>query len=152
MLAQARSRGIKPDFVVVDAWYSSLYNLKCIRSFDWHWVAGIRKNRKVNRNEILENLDIPKEGLRCHLHGYGWVTVFRFVMNERRTDYIATNADSPTRGQIENIMKMRWNIEVYHQELKQTCSIERCMSRAGRAQRNLFVLLFLPGFIGLKND
>lgn len=136
MLASARSRGITPDFVVVDAWYSSLDNLKCVRSLGWNWVAGIRKNRKINRDQILENLDIPDEGLKCHLRGYGWVTVFRFVRNERRTDYIATNVENPTRQRIENIMKMRWNIEVYHRELKQTCGIERCMSRTGRAQRN----------------
>ena len=50
MLSSARSRGITPDFVVVDTWYSSLDNLKSIRSFGWMWVAGIRKNRKVNRS------------------------------------------------------------------------------------------------------
>ena len=86
MLSSARIRGIIPDFGVVDGWYSSLDNLKCIRSFGWNWVAGIRKNRKVNRNETLENLDIPDEGLRCHLRGYGWVKVFGFVRNESRTD------------------------------------------------------------------
>ncbi|WVX67657.1 IS701 family transposase domain protein [Candidatus Bealeia paramacronuclearis] len=33
-------------------------------------------------------------------------------------------------------MKSRWKIEVYHRELKQTCGLERCQSRTGRAQRN----------------
>lgn len=113
MLSQARNRGITPSFVVVDTWYSSLDNLKCIRSFNWDWVAGIRKNRKINRNETLENLEIPDEGLKCHLRGYSWITVFQFVRNERRTDYIATNLDNPTRDKIERVMKMRWNIEVY---------------------------------------
>lgn len=41
-LSSAKFRDIIPDFVVVDAWYSSLDNLKCIRSFGWNWVAGIR--------------------------------------------------------------------------------------------------------------
>ena len=33
-------------------------------------------------------------------------------------------------------MEARWLIEVYHRELKQTCGIEGCQARTGRAQRN----------------
>lgn len=58
------------------------------------------------------------------------------MRNERLTGYIATNLENPNRNQIENIMKMRWNIEVYHRELKQICGIECCMSRSERVQRN----------------
>lgn len=53
-----------------------------------------------------------------------------------RIDYITTNMTNPARKQIEKIVKARWSIEVYHQELKQTCGIERCQARTGRAQRN----------------
>ena len=71
-----------------------------------------------------------------HLQGYGWVHVFRFETSERRTDYIATSIENPTRDGIKIVMKARSKIEVYHRELKQTCAIERCQSRSGRAQRN----------------
>lgn len=47
--------------------------------------------------------------------------------------YIATNLESPTRDQVVAIMKARWAVEVYHRELKQTCGIERCQARTGRA-------------------
>jgi len=150
MLKSAKARGITPDHVVTDTWYSSLDNLKCIRSLGWQWVAGLRKNRKVNRNETLENLEIPDEGLKMHLRGYGWVKVFRFVRNERRTDYIATSVESHSRHDVQTIMKARWSIEVYHRELKQTCGLERCMSRTGRAQRNhicVSVLAWLERFM-----
>jgi hypothetical protein len=33
-------------------------------------------------------------------------------------------------------MKARWSIEIYDRELKQTCGMERCQARSGRAQRN----------------
>ena len=69
ILPSAKLRVIIPDFVLVDAWYSSLDNLECISSFGWNWVAGIRKNRKVNCSDIIENLDIPDGGLRCYLRG-----------------------------------------------------------------------------------
>ena len=136
MLSQAKARGITPEAVVVDAWYSSLKNLKSIRDHDWIWVTGLRKNRRVNHNDNIESLSIPDEGLRVHLRGYGWVTVFKFVAKNGRIDYLATNMETPTRDQIEDIMKARWSIEVYHRELKQTCGIARCQARTGRAQRN----------------
>ncbi|MBL8687394.1 MAG: transposase, partial [Alphaproteobacteria bacterium] len=44
--------------------------------------------------------------------------------------------ENPSRDRIETIIKARWKIEVYHRELKQTCGLERCQSRTGRAQRN----------------
>lgn len=43
----------------MDAWYSSLENLKHIRNLGWTWVTNLRKNRKVNRNISLESLEIP---------------------------------------------------------------------------------------------
>lgn len=136
MLTLAKDRGFKPDAVLMDAWYSSLGNLKHIRNLGWIWVTNLRKNRKVNHNVSLESLDIPDEGLKIHLRGYGWVTVFKFVAKNGRIDYITTNLENPTREQVEKIVKSRWSIEVYHRELKQTCGIERCQARTGRAQRN----------------
>ncbi|MCZ6919807.1 MAG: transposase [Rickettsia endosymbiont of Ixodes persulcatus] len=42
----------------------------------------------------------------------------------------------------------RWSIEFYHRELKQTCGIERCQARTGRAQRNHICLAVFD----CKND
>ena len=146
MLKLAKDRGIIPQAVVMDAWYSSLDNLKAIRDFGWVFVAGLKKNRKVNRDVVLETLTIPDEGLRLHLRGYGWITVFRFVAKNGRTDYMGTNMEAPTRDQVEMIMKARWSIEVYHRELKQTCGIERCQARTSRAQRNHIFLSIAAWF------
>ena len=136
MLSLAKKRGINPSAVVMDAWYSSLKNLKAIRNHGWVWVTTLRKNRKVNKDVSLETLDIPDEGLTVHLRGYGWITVFKFVAKNGRIDYVSTNMTNPTRDGIRKIMEARWAIEVYHRELKQTCGIERCQARTGRAQRN----------------
>lgn len=95
MLKLAKARGIEPEAVVMDAWYSSLDNLKAIRSHGWIWVTTLRKNRIVNRNVKLASLDIPEEGLSVHLRGYGWVTVFKFVAKHGRIDYVTTNKETP---------------------------------------------------------
>lgn len=136
MLSLAKNRGIVPEAVVMDAWYSSLKNLKAIRDHGWIWITTLRKNRKVNRDVSLESLFVPDDGLRVHLRGYGWVTVFKFVATNGRVDYVTTNMENPTRDQVKRVMEARWSIEVYHRELKQTCGIERCQARTGRAQRN----------------
>ena len=142
----AKSRGLQPSAVVMDAGHPSLKNLKAIRDHGWVWVMTLPKNRKVNRNETLENLFIPDEGLFVHLRGYGWVTVFKFVAKNGRIDYVTTNEKNPTRKAIKSIVAARWSIEVYHRELKQTCGIERCQARTGRAQRNHICIAILAWF------
>lgn len=143
LLRLAKEREVKPEAVIADSWYSSLDNLKFIRDYGWNFVMGLRKNRVVNKNEKLENLTIPDEGLRIHLRGYGWIHVFRFVSKNGRTDYIGTNIENPTREQIIALVKKRWEIEVFHRELKQTCGLEQCQARTSRAQRNHIILSVL---------
>jgi hypothetical protein len=146
MLKLAKDRGIKPEAVVMDAWYSSLDNLKSIRSHGWIWVTTLRKNRIVNRTVRLETLLIPEEGLSVYLRGYGWITVFKFEAKNGRIDYVATNMENPTREQVKRITHARWSVEVYHREIKQTCGIERCQARTGRAQRNHIFLAIAAWF------
>lgn len=143
LLTLAKRREVKAEAVVADSWYSSLDNLKCIRDMGWNWVMGLRKNRMVNRKDRLENLTILDEGLRVHLRGYGFIHVFRFEGKNNRTDYIGTNIENPTKDQIKSLVRKRWQIEVFHRELKQTCGLEYCQARTSRAQRNHIVLSVL---------
>jgi len=136
MLMNAKNRNLSPQAVVADSWYSSLNNLKCIRDFGWNWVMGLRKNRIVNRGERLEDLLVPDNGLNVHLRGYGWIHVFKFVGKNNRIDYIGTNIENPTNDDILKFARMRWDIEIFHRELKQTCGLEECQARASRSQRN----------------
>ena len=94
----------------------------------------------------METLEIPEEGLKVHLRGYGWVFVFKFVAKNGRIDYVTTNMENPMREQVKDIMDARWGVEVYHREIKQTCGIERCQARTGRAQRNHIFLAIAAWF------
>lgn len=137
MLSDTKSRGLSPEMVVADSWYSSLDNLKTVRSYGWNWVMGLRSNRLVNKPHIqLEKLEIPIEGLVVHLKGYGIIKVFRFVAKNGRTDYIGTSKVDLTTQQVRAYFERRWSIEVLHRELKQTCGFTRCLANTGRAQRN----------------
>ena len=143
LLRISKRREVNPEVVIADSCYSSLDNLKMIRDLGWKWVMGLRKNRSVNKKEKLENLTIPDEGLRVHLRGYGFIHVFRFEAKNGRTNYIGTNVEDPTREKIKSLVRKRWEIEVFHRELKQTCGLEHCQSRTGRAQRNHIILSVL---------
>jgi hypothetical protein len=143
MLVLAKKRGVNPEMVVFDAWYSSLDNLKTIKNLNWLWIGGLRKNRIVNKKQHIEDLQIPDEGLRVWLRGYGFITVYRLVTKDGRTEYQGTNMDKPTRELILTYVGRRWSIEVFHREMKQTCGLECCQSRAKRAQRNHICLSVL---------
>lgn len=137
MLSAAKQRQLHPEMVVADSWYSSLKNLKAVRSHGWDWVMGLRSNRLVGKpHQQLRELDIPDEGLVTHLKGYGWVRVFRFVAKNGRTDYVGTSRTDLSREQVKTYFERRWSVEVLHRELKQTCGLSRCQAVTGRAQRN----------------
>lgn len=137
MLAAVKRRQLNPEMVVADSWYSSLDNLKSIRSHGWGWVMGLRSNRLVNKPHVqIKTLEIPDEGLVVHLKGYGWIKLFRFVTTHGRTDYIGTSKLDLSRKQVKDYFERRWSVEVLHREVKQTCGFTRCQANTGRAQRN----------------
>ncbi len=70
-----------------DSWYSSLANLKVIRSYGWHWLCRLKSNRLVNPdksgNLTIEEVEIPAQGRIVHLKAYyGMVKVFRTVARD----------------------------------------------------------------------
>jgi len=65
------------------------------------------------------------------------------VAKNGRINYVTTNMENPTREDVKKVIEARWSIEVYHRELQQTCGIERCQARTGRAQRNHICLSIL---------
>lgn len=137
MLSSTKARGLHPEMVVADSWYSSLKNLKSVRSHGWDWVMGLRSNRLAGKpHQQLRELTIPDEGLVTYLKGYGWIRVFRFVTKNGRTDFVGTSRTDLTRKQVKVYFERRWSVEVLHRELKQTCGLSRCQANTGRAQRN----------------
>jgi len=59
------------------------------------------------------------------------------------TDYIGSSRLDLTREQVEAYFERRWNVEVMHRELKQTCGFGRCQANFIRAGRNHIELSFM---------
>lgn len=83
---------------------------------------------EVQHGKTLHIKDFPKGHL---------VKWFRLALSTKRTDYIATNdmAQDSTQD-TQEVCGLRWKIEQFHRETKQTTGIEGCQGRLARIQRN----------------
>jgi putative transposase len=153
MLEKAKERGFQPDFVLFDSWYSSLDNLKKIRDLEWHWLTRLKKNRLVNpdntKNVQISTIDIPSDGRRVHLKGYGFVKVFRIVSKDGDEEHWATDLTDMEEPDRKELAKRSWKIEEYHRGIKQFCGVERCQARKGQSQRT-HILLSIRAFLRLE--
>jgi putative transposase len=153
MLAVAKERGFRPEYVLFDSWYTSLENLKEVRANGWLWLSQLKSNRLVNPdgkgNVPVQSLEIPAPGRQVHLRGYGFVKVFRIVSQDGDVEYWATNELTMTPEQQEVLEKQAWGIEVYHRGIKQCCGIEKSPARKAEAQQH-HILLALQAFLRLE--
>jgi|SRR3954468_1279677 putative transposase len=139
-LRTAKERGMKPQCVCFDSWFSSLKNLKLIRSLSWTWLGRLKSNRQVRVDfgapQAISTVTIPEQGRVVHLPGYGSIRVFRVVATNGDTDHWATSdleMDALTRLKYGDFC---WRIEEYHRGIKQFCGVEGCQARRAKAQRN----------------
>jgi hypothetical protein len=153
MLKAAQERGFAPELVAFDSWYSGLENLKLVRSFGWHWLTQLKKNRllSIDRsgNRPISEWLIPSQGLKMHLKGYGWVKVFKTVATDGTFEYWATSKLDMTLEECAFYALDAWQIEVYHRGLKQNTGIERGQFRLLVAQKN-HIALAIRAFVRLE--
>jgi len=154
MLRAAKERKFRPGCIIFDSWYSSIDNLKLIRSLEWHWCTRLKSNRLVNPdnsyNRNVSEIDIPPEGRVVHLRQYGFIRVFRIVHSEKEPEYWATDILDAAESDRKTFKGLSWNIEVYHRGIKQCCGIERCQGRKEEVQRG-HILLSLLAFLRLES-
>lgn len=140
MLEQAKLRGLQPEMVAFDSWYSSLDNLKTVRRQRWHWLTRLKSNRLVNPdgtgNRAVSKVDLSARGSVVHLKGYGMVKVFRIVTPNGDTEHWATSDTDMQAEERQHWASNVWTIETYHRGLKQFCGAEGSQVRSARGQRN----------------
>lgn len=153
MLELAYHRGFQPQAILFDAWYASLANLKLVRQFGWIFICGIQADRTVSlspgKHQRLDSVVIPDGGIQCHLKGFGFIKVIKIVRTETDIDYVATNELSLPAPDMRVASARRWQVEEYHQGVKQTTGAACCSGRRQRVQRNHFFCSFLA-FLALE--
>ena len=153
LLRVAKERGMQPECVLFDGWYSSLENLKRIKELQWRWLTRLKANRRVNPDRTglrpLSTVDIAATGTVVHLERYGLIKVFRIEAKDGTTEYWATNDLEMDDLQRLRLAEDSWKIEEYHRGLKQVTNVERCQCRVGVAQRN-HIGLALRAFVVIE--
>ena len=153
MLTVAQERSFAPELVAFDSWYSSLENLKLVRSFGWHWLTQLKKNRLLSLdrsdNRPVSEWLISSHGQKMHLKGYGWIKVFKTVATDGSFEYWATSKLDMTLEECAFRALDAWQIEVYHRGLKQNTGVERGQFRLLDAQKN-HIALAIRAFVRLE--
>ena len=95
MITESQERGLSPECVLFDSWYSGLDKLKMIGHLGWTWLTRLKMNRRVNADSCglvpINQVEIGADGLNLHLKGYGWVKVFKRAAKNGSIEYWATN-------------------------------------------------------------
>lgn len=153
MLQTAHARGFRPRCVAFDGWYSSLDNLKLLRTLGWAWLTRLKSNRLVNKDRQgtrpLYRSDIAATGTEVWLPGYGLVKVFKIVAPDGDIAYWASSDLAMTDLTRQQYAEYSWAIETYHRGLKQCTEVEGCQARSAQAQRN-HIALALRAFLRLE--
>jgi hypothetical protein len=155
MLLEAHQRGFNPQFVCFDSWYSSVENLKLIRTLGWHFLTRLKANRQIRVDggclQAVSNAGLTGgDGTICWLKGFGEIKVFRVRATDGTSEYWATSLRAMTEAEREIQAKSAWRIEMYHRALKQQCLIERAQCRRQRPVLN-HIGLCIRAFVRIES-
>ena len=143
-------KGLPFRGVLMDSWYAERKLMLHIERLKKVYYCPLKANRQVDetggergyqRVDRLTWTDHEAQhGKLLHLKDFPkghQVKLFRLVLSTQRTDYIASNdlAQASTQA-TQEVCGLRWKIEQFHRETKQTTGIEGCQCRLARIQRN----------------
>ena len=159
MIEEIIQWGVRPAWITGDCWYSSLTNLKFLRSKNLAFMFGIETNRTVSIErgqyiQIQKLEDWDDDQKTVYLKDYGMVQVFRKIYKNVYRYYIIsvpelTRLPSINKNDFERTHAAHWTIERYHRAIKQVCHIEHFQVR-GEHQIKNHIFCALKGFVSLE--
>ena len=144
------AKGLPFRGVLMDSWYTERKLMLHIERLGKVYYGVLKDNRQVDDSDEqrgyvrVDSLTWSDEemqhGKLLHIKDFPKghrVKVFRLVLSPKRTDYIVTNdmAQDSTQA-TQEVCGLRWKIEQFHREAKQTTGLEGCQCRLARIQRN----------------
>jgi Transposase DDE domain len=160
MLVEVMSWGVLPAWVTGDSWYSSLENLKFIRSKKLNFMFGIESNRIVSSDrgkyiQIQKFEGWSSENINTvYLKDYGMVKACRQLYKNVYRYYVMStaelsNLESITKIDFDRLHDAHWSIERFHRAIKQVCNIERFQVRNENPIKN-HIFCALKAFVKLE--
>jgi hypothetical protein len=154
MLDGLAARNVAYGYVLMDSWYAVNELMVHIADLGKTYYCPVKSNRLVDDSgnpdggkqayKAVSKLEWDQttidQGKIVKIKGFPGsmkVKLFCVQVSTNRTDYVVTN--DLTQGSADGVRKacaIRWKIEEFHRELKQTTGIEKCQARKQRSQRN----------------
>ena len=156
MLKRAVNKGFSPFYVLFDTWYSSIENLKFIRSLKLKFICSVACNRKVSVTKgvyvSVQDLKLTKKQvMKVWLKEFGFVLVCKIVAADGSKTHLITNDLTLTdHDEFTGHFDQRWDIEEFHRGIKQTTGIEKCYSIKAQSQKTHIFAAF-RAFIKLES-
>jgi putative transposase len=137
---------LEPEYVLFDSWYGSEVLFKQCRSFNWHFLTRLRKNRLFCGKPLKRvHNGIPYWGAVGLLKGGVAVVVYR-----HGGKYFASSNLDLTRDEIRRLYSIRTGIEEVFRVLKQECGWQGVQARQVRSYRTQLTAGVL-GFFWLES-
>ena len=136
--------------VLMDTWYATKDLMLFIDSLHKIYYCPLKDNRQVDDSggeqpyrrvdELAWTNHEWAHGKLIKIKGFPKdykVKLFRVAVSTHRTDWVVTNdLSQDSDNAVQEVCGMRWKIEQFHRELKQTTGIEKNQCRKARIQRN----------------
>jgi hypothetical protein len=136
--------------VLMDSWYATKDLMLHLHRSDKIFYCPLKSNRKVDDSgdqspyqavsELTWSDQDDAQGKLIKIHGFPGalkVKLFRVATGNGRTEWVVTNdVKQASSDDTRDICAIRWKIEQYPREVKQTLGMEKCQCRSARAQRN----------------
>ena len=165
MIQQAVTNQVLFRYVLFDAWFSSVENIKFIKQ-DCHQevICPLKTNRKVALSladkkaghwQAVATLAMEANTTReIYLEGVEFPLLLaqQIFTNEDGSEnslYLIASDTTLDFDRITTIYQRRWNVECYHKSLKQNVSLEKSPTRTETTQTNHFFAA-LCGYIKLE--
>lgn len=165
MIAQTVRNRVVFKYVLFDAWFSSVENIKFIKQeCKKDVICPIKSNRKVavtledkqaGHWQAVSTLEIkPNTVQEIYLEGVEFPLLLakQIFTNEDQSEsvmYLISSDTTLSYDRITTIYQRRWNVECYHKSLKQNVSLEKSPTRTETTQTNHFFAA-LCGYIKLE--
>jgi hypothetical protein len=141
LLKYAKHLGLKPRYVLFDAWYAAQKLLKAIIALGWQFVTRLRKNRYLDGKKLKARYRHPNWDTIGKLKGGIEVKVFRrgnkfYASSDLKLEWKTTKKLYKIRAEIEEVFKL----------LKQHCGWQAVQQRTTRSYHrhlSLGVITFL---------
>lgn len=153
MIRSLLDRKISFTIVLMDTWYAVTQILLWLDDLGKTYYCPIKSNRLVSDYNLegkpepyvpVSKLEWTKENLESgrlmKINKFPKrkpVKLFRIDISTDKTEYVITNNISLNfSGDCRDEAAVRWKIEEFHRQIKQTTGIEKCQCRKNRSQRN----------------